>query len=184
MFSQVLLGGTKKSSCPCSDGTWSHLEEKKGSFFFFSNLGFKSPFHLERPRRASPPVFYSLWSMCKHALPARLSASFHFSELMKLSEKSLVSFLCGSLLFPTAACAHNLSTLLLTHPNTAKRCKLQVVQSPPKPFFLLPGLFVPTSCLCLTAALCAQYVLFVGKSCVNVSATKRQQQMCNRNNQS
>lgn len=54
--------------------------------------------------------------MCKHTLPAQLSVFLHFSELMKLSENTLVSFLS----FPTAACVRNLRELLLSHRNTEK----------------------------------------------------------------
>lgn len=156
---------TKKSSCPWSDGTWSYLDQKKGSFFSFQTWVLNLLSHLEQPRRAqSLPVFYSLWSMCKHALPPRVSVSLHFSELMKLTENTLVSILCGSLLFPMAACVHDLHTLLLTHINSAKDVNYRSSNLPWKPFFLLPGLFVPTSSLCLAAGLCAKYVLFVLKA--------------------
>lgn len=103
--------------------------EKKGSFSF-PNPGFKSPSGLGRPRRASLPVFYSLWSTCKQALLARVAASLHFSDLVKLSEYTLVSSSSSSLFFPTAARAHDLHALLLTHRNSAIDVNSAAVQSP------------------------------------------------------
>lgn len=135
---------------------------KKGSFSF-PNPGFKSPSGLGRPRRASLPVFYSLWSTCKQALLARVAASLHFSDLMKLSEYSLVSSSSTSLLFPTAARAHDLHTSLLTHRNSAIDLNSAAVQSPlratfPASWASCPNILPVFDSLCV----CATFLLFVG----------------------
>lgn len=156
--------------------TWSHLEMEEKRVFVFSKAGLEPPSGLGRPRRARLPVFYSLWSTCKQALLARDAASPRFSGLMKLSECSLVSFLSTSLLFPTAARAHDLHALLPTHRDSAIDVNSAAVRSPLRATFPASWASCPNILPVFDSlSLCVlHFLLFVGgkKSCRNLSATK------------
>lgn len=148
---------------------WWHMvlfRAKKGVLFSFSNLGFESPFHLERPRRASLPVFYSLWSMCKQALPAPALCFPSFFRTDEVVKKYLGFLFARRQPVVTDGCLRSQPARFVADLyKFCQRCKLQIVESPLEAiFFLLPGLFVPTSSLCLTGGLWAKHVLFVGKA--------------------
>lgn len=156
----------------------SFRDGKKKRSLSFPKPGFEPPSGLGRPRRARLPVFYSLWSTCKQALLARDAASPHFSGLMKLSENSLVSFLSTSPSFPTAARAHDLHALLLTHRDSATDVNSAAVRSPlratfPASWASCPNILPVFDSLSLSV--CATFFALCGgkkKSCRNLSATK------------